>query len=555
MLVDCGREAYIPDAMLKGQVLYQDILNVYGPLSYQINASLYLLLGISLDTLFMAGLIQTLVILATLYLIFRIFASQAISISLVFFIMASCVYSVWICNYIFPYSYAMLYALGFFLLSVLLCLYSYKYHLPEMGVLSCFFMGMSLACKYEYSFYCIFLFIFLGFLRWKAKYWIGSILAFVSIPCLSFLVLFGQGLTWNSFLEAMNIFWQLPQLKSIQIFYKETVGLFYDQEIFSINVKNLLEFGYNACLAIGLIYILLLFVSNPWLKSRKLSLPRYCQIFILLLATWLFPFSWISEISYVYSFSWLPAVHAIVFVFLLCLGYYQKAWKNWDAHKKLFLGFYFMSFLSGYKGFFFLNLSVYGTYSLPLLLFSLVVFLVEFFPQFFPFLNKKIWQAAWAVFFFFLGISFALFNLQKAYLENVYPFATERGTIYGTEDLAFTFSKAYEYLKENCDARSWFLVIPEGHILNFASDRFSHPRYHSLIPPYVELMGEENIVKSLMHCPPDYIVVHNMELDSYGFRSIGRDFALKIYRFIQENYKVEMRLAKNGFVLFVLKRK
>ena len=37
-IIDSGREFYIPVRMLGGEVLYKDIFNIYGALSYQINA-------------------------------------------------------------------------------------------------------------------------------------------------------------------------------------------------------------------------------------------------------------------------------------------------------------------------------------------------------------------------------------------------------------------------------------------------------------------------------------------------------------------------------------
>ena len=54
-LIDVGREAYLPWQMLKGQLLYKDIFNVYGPLGYQINAIAYAIFGVKLSTLYLMG--------------------------------------------------------------------------------------------------------------------------------------------------------------------------------------------------------------------------------------------------------------------------------------------------------------------------------------------------------------------------------------------------------------------------------------------------------------------------------------------------------------------
>ena len=52
ILIDFGREVYYPEQILEGKVLYKDLFNIYGPLSYQINAVLYKIFGAKLSTLY-----------------------------------------------------------------------------------------------------------------------------------------------------------------------------------------------------------------------------------------------------------------------------------------------------------------------------------------------------------------------------------------------------------------------------------------------------------------------------------------------------------------------
>ena len=76
LLIDTGREFYIPQQMLQGKVLYKDIFNIYGPLSYQFNAILLSLFGQKINTLYFAGIINSLVIIITLYLLAREFLKK-----------------------------------------------------------------------------------------------------------------------------------------------------------------------------------------------------------------------------------------------------------------------------------------------------------------------------------------------------------------------------------------------------------------------------------------------------------------------------------------------
>ena len=121
-IIDCGREAYIPSEILKGQVLYKDILILYGPLSFQINALLYAIFGQSLNTLYAAGMFNSFLIVGLVYLMKVTVTTRGVSLALSFMIMAMTVFNYYISSFSFPYSFAMVYALSSFLLSLLFCI-------------------------------------------------------------------------------------------------------------------------------------------------------------------------------------------------------------------------------------------------------------------------------------------------------------------------------------------------------------------------------------------------------------------------------------------------
>jgi hypothetical protein len=55
LTIDCGREMYVPSALLKGKTLYRDIWYLYGPLAPYWNSFLYRLFGVQLNVLYWAG--------------------------------------------------------------------------------------------------------------------------------------------------------------------------------------------------------------------------------------------------------------------------------------------------------------------------------------------------------------------------------------------------------------------------------------------------------------------------------------------------------------------
>ena len=126
---DCGREMLLPEAILKsggGNILYKDIFAMYNPLSYQINALLYTVFGISITTLQAAG--ATFLILLSLYTVARLFINRFYSLTICILISSLYIFAQISCvNYLFPYAYAFIYALLGFMAFIVLTLFYIKY--------------------------------------------------------------------------------------------------------------------------------------------------------------------------------------------------------------------------------------------------------------------------------------------------------------------------------------------------------------------------------------------------------------------------------------------
>ena len=118
ILIDFGREVYYPEQILEGKVLYKDLFNIYGPLSYQINAVLYKIFGAKLSTLYGAGWVCSILAVSGIYIIAQKFLSKFLSFCIGFFTISVCVATTCIFNFHFPYSWAVLYGLISFLFSL-----------------------------------------------------------------------------------------------------------------------------------------------------------------------------------------------------------------------------------------------------------------------------------------------------------------------------------------------------------------------------------------------------------------------------------------------------
>ena len=67
LLVDFGRELYLPWRISQGEVLYKDITHSYGPLSQYFHALLFKLFGISYLTIIVSNIVLFVLFLILLY--------------------------------------------------------------------------------------------------------------------------------------------------------------------------------------------------------------------------------------------------------------------------------------------------------------------------------------------------------------------------------------------------------------------------------------------------------------------------------------------------------
>ena len=107
--IDVSREVYIPTQINNGELLYKNIFNIFTPLGYQLNAFLTSIFGENLNTFYWIGFINSTIVLLGLFMIIRFFLKgkefgTITSLLTVFLINATCIYSVSLTNYIFPYS-------------------------------------------------------------------------------------------------------------------------------------------------------------------------------------------------------------------------------------------------------------------------------------------------------------------------------------------------------------------------------------------------------------------------------------------------------------------
>lgn len=557
-LVDVGREVYLPWRMLEGEVLYKDLFNMYGPLGYQINAILFKIFGIKLNTLYCAGFFSSLLISYLVYFISKLFVDKKIALSIVSVIITACIYSSGLFNYIFPYSYNAVYALLGLLVSLYCALLFIKERKYLMLFISYLFAGFSFANKIEYAPYFAFLFVCLPFFLKNENGWCKDfksyLLPFVGFfifPFLSFGILFLQGVTINELLQAYKYIVAVVKAPATEYFYN-AYGLYFNPLYIPFNLNKFVSKILTRVVPVLFVLFCLNFYSIKFIKNKYIKYLFNGCFFLYLI--WVVK-KWynIAFFENISCFSWIAMVLFSVFigfVFYLVVKFFKNGRKLFvDKNLLMFLFMFVSSLLVALKGFVNLSLECYGSFSLVLLFLVFVVFCVTYLPKILRLsdvkkdvLIKTIVNMCFIISLLYLSIVFTTV-LNKVDISHL-----ERGRI-GLPTVFKEQKNLIKFIKEQTPKDASLVVLPEGGIINFLSERKSYGKYYFLIPGNVQAFGEENILKDFKKNPPDYFLLNNTAYAPYKVGDF-RDYGPNIADFIFENYNPIYRIEED--IIFIL---
>lgn len=485
LYIDCGREAYIPWQILKGKVLYKDIFNIYAPGAYIFNAVLYKLFTPNLNVLYLVAMFTYCGISTLLYLLARLFLSPKTAISLILIIIIYTCFSGNVFNFFFPYSYAVIYGLFFVLCSLY---FLFKRNKKDRDYyLSALFAGIALINKYEYIPF-VFPLMYLTIIYFKSvKKILYSLCLLCSVPILNFFILFLQGLNFFDILKEAYI------LRGI--FESETFKFFYSATGLTFSVEHI-------PLLLGLLTLTFL----AFFITQKISHKgvKYSLLVLICLVAKL-----------VYAYKMLVCIPFLIVILFI------RRYKALSNRVKVFFWCYIAIVLKVFSS---LMLYSYGLYFVGI---SLVMLLVL--------LPIKYRRSSLVIMFvyslFILPFSFDTVNMKDK------PILSTQGYISQLPYLQHPFVQVYEYLKQNSTSEDLVLAFPEMPLLNFLLQRDNDNYLYSLIPMYIEVFGERNIVNRLAEIEAKYIVINEYSMSSYGVDVFGKDYAFNIMRYIAQNYE------------------
>ena len=566
-IVDSFVGPFISSEMLKGGILYKDIFIPYGPFAYQLNSFLFIVFGEHLNTLYAAGIVNSLVILSTIYLIARSISSRWVAFTVSFIIMTTCVFHYYIFNYIFPYSPAISYALAAFLLSLLFLIYYLKTSNPIYTRFSFFFISISMLCKLDFSLFLIPLLIIVLFLKPTSRK--DSILNFailIIIPLVSWGTLFLQGLTLSDMSNYLYHFDKFVKSPLVEYFYSRYSGLYPSMRFLNLNSYNFTKIILIFATSLMLIYPLLYLIHNK-LNNLKKGIQTVIAIPLVVIPIL------ISDYFIEYRnimFGWIAITTTFILLFILLFPFIKEDFKGLSfinkikkiknkleilsLNQKIFILITIAALISSLRAYFFIDFNSFGTFLLPLTLMVNVIFLIDYLPSYLKLINASIWKQACCLILISIGFSLSLNYINEIESMVSYPVTTKKGTIYTNKVFADAANGAIDYINKEMPKNATFIMMPQGPALNFLTDHPSHGWYHDLIPPALIAFEEPKILKNLRKNPPDYIFVNNRNSGDWGFAFFGKDYAFRLSDFILDNYKLEKKVGKDFFIK-IYKRK
>lgn len=546
--IDTGRELYIPLRMLNGEVLYRDIVNIYGALAYQVNALLYMVFGVNLNALRIFGVLNsTLIIWIFMLICGEIFPKKndtaeksdlsgqngVWQFAVIPLVVGVC--SLGTFNYTLPYSFAMTYGLSAFLASVLFFVKFVKNDNPQFAYYACLLAGIAVACKYDFLLFAFFLF---GYILVNKKIsTVDVLISFVSlviVPFLSIGALFLQGMPMSDLQGAFALVKAIGRTYSLKYFYSH----------FSGACPCFAVLSYSAVKTLMLVAITTIVTfSKKWCQNDKFLLGL------------VYAFA-LAGLVYVglSGYSLLAIVNALIF----CI-FYKKIVQN----RPLFV-FMISAILFSFKTFFAVNIDVYGTYTMPLIILSIAAFLfnVDYSENLEV---KKVVNSFTSIlligFLFLCGAKSALTLISK--MQGVIPVVATKNTnsvikatnsVFVYRQVAKTLNEAIEYVENNTKETDRVVVIPETMYLNFVTKRPTDNIFDSLTPMYFETFGEEFVINHFEQTRPEYFIFNNRDTSDYGKRYICADYGKQFCRFVEEKYTNTATFGDGQYVMKLYKR-
>lgn len=532
-LVDCFRNAFIADELLRGKVLYKDLFYPYGPLIVYFHSLLFKVFGAHLSVLYSCGIIISVIICLISYYLARQFFTPLSSAVLLCLFIIQMVFRPTLFQYIFPYSYESLYGSLLFFISLLLIVLYIKKDFQGQAILytlatitsTCMFIKQDVTLSMYLAFYGLLAILFILKKKTFKELLLPALLPFI-VPLALFFLIFLLSPIGN-ILEHFISVKRIPNVAFLRLNF-----LLKDFQMFFILIG-------------GFATLVLIFYNLSKLTDKILpqinnliKTMTICAIAILIAYNTFLNFS-LSDFTtdfinnaYIWSFLFL-----IILIFFI-IYYYIKD-KNFLGKEQtilFLLAYYSTCFLIRFP--LEVKLQTYcNLYLFPVLL-IIAYYLTSLPLKYLQSLDKSHYSTAsqltCIIFTLIILVNYSTYYSYKHILVE-----TPKGRIYSSAFKANQINQTLAFIMNNSDKNATLLSPPDDLIYNFLADRTSPIYFPQLLPGTVYDEDQKEIIKQLENNKPDIITTStNDVVNLYGKKQWGIDYNTKINRWVQNNYQL-----------------
>jgi hypothetical protein len=534
-IVDHGREANIPLRLLSGERLYVDVLYYYGPLAPYFDALLFRVFGAYLAVLHATGIACA----ATILLIVRNLARRLLSAwesaLATAVVSVTCATSMFLGNYIQPYSYAALYA---WTSAFVALVFSIRY--LETG------SDKALAVA--------------GVCAAVATLNKPEVLLLSSAPAVIAIGL--QGKAWRTMCRSVG--WFALPLMAIALpvyaalFYfipfkfliADTERAFRQPQMiyFARLLAGTLQWpltGWAALAATGEILttagiasLIAALALPPREQIGRGDMRKSAAIVLVGLACW-------GTRSFSYAIVDFNPLRSAPFVLVAIIGWilFQRLRSGPRApisyREQLLLLLAVFGAISSARVLFNVSLvSAYTPFTVPPLVLIIIVLLLEIFPSIL--LSNRtacsIARNLTVVVIVVLLLQQILVNIVIATKAKTFELSGRGARVMTTPELGGPLSQAVAFIEARTDAASDLVVLPQISFLNFVTRRRNPLREEIIVPGFLTPDRELEAIRRIASRRVEFVLISNWQTPEYLDKTFGLDYNQSLHAWIEEHY-------------------
>ncbi len=557
LIVDFGREVYVPWQVAGGEVLYRDIAYFNGPLSPYLNAALFKVFGVSIRVLELANIFFTGLITLIVYRVFETKGDRVAPVILGMMFLVIFAFAKYFpmgsYNFVAPYSHELVHGtLLSFSAIYMLKRYLQGSRLIWIGAAG-LFAGLALLTKVEVAVSAV-VSVAIGLMiivwleraeRGRAK---GLILVFIAglvAPLVAFTGLLSLYMGPGNAVKGAFGSWLILASTGIasSSFYTRMAGL----DKVGQNLGLVFEYG----LWWGIVLIIPL--AATYLLRGNLFAKRYGWGLAFVISAGAAIYS-LGSVSWLLIFRPLPLfVIAIIIVLSAGLMRARHDRESWPRVVPV-LSLAVFSILMLLKIVLNSQVNGYGfVLAMPGALLTIYMIISRL-----PAAMERRWGASsifrGSVLAIILVVSgWHLMEEWKYYRPMTYPVGKGGDTILTYEPESVGVGYGMNALLENIERimgpEEGFVVMPEGALVNYLSRRPNPTGFINFVPADVQMFGESAMLAALRNAPPQFMIMISRDTSEYGAAYLGQGYGYGLFSFVSSRYEPVLQIGSPDFLV------